>query len=118
MINRLKSIAKKILSGEDDDKKIIVLSTGEQKPDLDLRIVGLFSNVDEEKVSEIVTGLLYMNALNKAAKEEDKKKITKLLLKIIIILLERWIQKLKLKIIFIYQHMAAALTTCLHCMTL
>ena len=74
MINRLKSLVKKLLSEEDEEKKIIVLSTGEQKPDLDLRIVGLFSNVDEEKVSELVTGLLYMNALNKAAKEEEKKK--------------------------------------------
>jgi ATP-dependent Clp endopeptidase proteolytic subunit ClpP len=74
MINRIKNIVKKMLSTEDEDKKIIVLSTGEQKPDLDLRIIGLFSNVDEEKVSELVTGLLYMNALNKAEKEEDKRK--------------------------------------------
>jgi len=74
MINRIKNIVKKMLSTEDEDKKIIVLSTGEQKPDLDLRIIGLFSNVDEEKVSELVTGLLYLNALNKAEKEEDKRK--------------------------------------------
>ena len=74
MINQIKNIVKKMLSTEDEDKKIIVLSTGEQKPDLDLRIIGLFSNVDEEKVSELVTGLLYMNALNKAEKEEDKRK--------------------------------------------
>ena len=74
MINRIKNIVKKMLSTEDEDKKVIVLSTGEQKPDLDLRIIGLFSNVDEEKVSELVTGLLYMNALNKAEKEEDKRK--------------------------------------------
>lgn len=74
MINRLKNIIKKMLGEDEEDKKIIVLSTGDQKPDLDLRVVGLFSNVDEEKVSELVTGLLYMNALNKAEKEEDKRK--------------------------------------------
>ena len=75
MINRLKNFVKNLFSETEEDKKIIVLSTGgEQKPDLDLRIVGLFSNVDEEKVSELVTGLLYMNALNKAEKEEDKRK--------------------------------------------
>ena len=73
MINRLKGIIKKILTGE-EEKKIIVLAGNEGKPDLDLRIVGLFSSVDEEKVSELATGLLYMNELNKAEKDETKRK--------------------------------------------
>jgi len=73
MINRLKSIIRKILIGE-EEKKVIVLAGNEGKPDLDLRIVGLFSSVDEEKVSELATGLLYMNELNKAEKDETKRK--------------------------------------------
>ena len=73
MINRLRSMIRKMLIGE-EEKKIIVLAGGNDKPDLDLRIVGLFSNVDEEKVSEIVTGLLYMNELNKAEEDETKRK--------------------------------------------
>ena len=73
MINRLRSLIKKILIGE-EEKKIIVLAGGSDKPDLDLRIVGLFSNVDEEKVSELATGLLYMNELNKAEEDETKRK--------------------------------------------
>ncbi len=73
MINRLRSLIKKILIGE-EEKKIIVLAGGSDKPDLDLRIVGLFSSVDEEKVSEIATGLLYMNELNKAEEDVTKRK--------------------------------------------
>ena len=73
MINRLKSLIKKILIGE-EEKKIIVLAGGGDKPDLDLRIVGLFSSVDEEKVSELATGLLYMNELNKAEEDVTKRK--------------------------------------------
>jgi ATP-dependent Clp endopeptidase proteolytic subunit ClpP len=77
MINRIKEKIKSIISvdsGGDLDKKIIVLTTGDQKPDLDLRIMGLFGDVGEEKVSEMFTALLYMNELNKAAKEEKEKK--------------------------------------------
>jgi len=73
MIKRLTNIVKKLLIGE-EEKKIIVLAAGGDKPDLDLRIVGLFSSVDEEKVSEIATGLLYMNELNKAEEDESKRK--------------------------------------------
>ena len=73
MINRLRSLIKKILIGE-EEKKIIVLAGGSDKPDLDLRIVGLFSSVDEEKVSELATGLLYMNELNKAEEDVTKRK--------------------------------------------
>jgi len=73
MIKRLTDIVKRILIGE-EEKKIIVLAAGGDKPDLDLRIVGLFSSVDEEKVSEIATGLLYMNELNKAEEDESKRK--------------------------------------------
>tara|TARA_B100000287_G_scaffold138782_1_gene130737 strand:- start:117 stop:746 length:630 start_codon:yes stop_codon:yes gene_type:complete len=73
MIKRLTDIVKRILIGE-EEKKIIVLAAGGDKPDLDLRIVGLFSSVDEEKVSELATGLLYMNELNKAEEDESKRK--------------------------------------------
>ena len=73
MIKRLTNIVKKLLIGE-EEKKIIVLAAGGDKPDLDLRIVGLFSSVDEEKVSELATGLLYMNELNKAEEDESKRK--------------------------------------------
>ncbi len=73
MIKRLTDIVKRILIGE-EEKKIIVLAAGGDKPDLDLRIVGLFSSVDEETVSEIATGLLYMNELNKAEEDESKRK--------------------------------------------
>ena len=73
MIKRLTNIVKRILIGE-EEKKIIVLAAGGDKPDLDLRIVGLFSSVDEEKVSELATGLLYMNELNKAEEDESKRK--------------------------------------------
>ena len=44
---------------------------GEAPPEPDLRVVGLFSEVVDEKITEIIHGLLYMNEMNKL--EEDPK---------------------------------------------
>ena len=39
----------------------------------DLRILGLFADVAEEKVGELVHGLLYLDEINKLSKEDKKK---------------------------------------------
>jgi len=70
IINKITGI---FSSEEEPQQNFLVVNAGKQ-PELDLRIVGLFSNVDEEKISEIVTGILYMDELNKAEKEEEKRK--------------------------------------------
>ena len=49
---------------------------GAEKPEPDLRVMGLFSEVEQEKIAELVHALLYMNEMNKLTeKEEDKKSI-------------------------------------------
>ena len=74
MIKRIVNKITDIFSFEQEPQQnFLVVNAGKQS-ELDLRIVGLFSNVDEEKISEIVTGMLYMDELNKAEKEEDKRK--------------------------------------------
>lgn len=70
IINKITGI---FSSEEDPQQNFLVVNAGKQS-ELDLRIVGLFSNVDEERISEIVTGILYMDELNKAEKEEQKRK--------------------------------------------
>ena len=71
----IKKIINKItgIFSSEPQQNFLVVNSGKQS-DLDLRIVGLFSNVDEEKISEIVTGILYMDELNKAEKEKEKRK--------------------------------------------
>jgi len=53
------------------------LAAGALSPmELDLRVIGLFSDVEQEKVAEICQSLIYMNEANKIQeKEEDKKSI-------------------------------------------
>jgi len=63
-------------------KKIIALlvaspsgnlpSVAQREPEL--RVVGLFSTIEEEKIAEIIHAMLYMNEVNKAQKDEKKKK--------------------------------------------
>ena len=43
----------------------------------ELRVVGLFSTIEEEKIAEIIHAMLYMNEVNKAQKDEKKKKAIK-----------------------------------------
>ena len=49
-------------------------SLSENFTDLDLRIIGLFSDVDQEKTAELTQLLIYLNEVNKVEKDEEKKK--------------------------------------------
>ena len=73
MIKRLKDKLDKLL--DEDEKKIVLmegLGGGAREPDL--RIVGLFAEVVDEKVAEIVHAMLYMNEMNKLQKDKTKKR--------------------------------------------
>jgi len=73
MIDRIKEKVNKMLEG-DDEKKILIIehpTATENEPDL--RVVGLFADVVEEKVAEVVLALLYMNEQNKLISDEEQK---------------------------------------------
>ena len=73
MIKKLKDL----LTSPDNDKKIILLdsgATGASEPDL--RAVGLFSDVNEEKIAEILHNMLFFNAVNMQSEEKDRLPIT------------------------------------------
>jgi len=60
-----------------DEKKMVILdpaSLGPQEPDM--RVVGLFADVNDEKVAEIIQSILYFNELNLQAEEDNQKPIT------------------------------------------
>ena len=70
----IRDLIKRLLIGshpEQQQESKIVLMNGETPPEPDLRVVGLFSEVVDEKITEIIHGLLYMNEMNKL--EEDPK---------------------------------------------
>ena len=73
----IRKFLEKLASDESD--KIVLLdpsALGSAKPEPDLRIIGMFCDVHEEKVAEIIHAMLYLNEMNKLEKKaEDKRPI-------------------------------------------
>jgi ATP-dependent Clp protease protease subunit len=64
------------LDEEEEQPKIVLLDPSGGTSEPDLRTVGLFSDVAEDKVAELVQGLLYLDALNLSTENaEDQKPI-------------------------------------------
>ena len=80
MINKIKDIilpnAEKTTAS--DDKKIVLIDptslAGPTEPDL--RVVGLFCDVNEEKIAEIIHSVIFFNEMNLQCKPEARKPVT------------------------------------------
>jgi len=73
MIKRLKDI----MTSSGEDKKIIVIDSGASGPqEPDLRSVGLFADVNEEKIAEILHNMLFFSEINKVSEEKERLPIT------------------------------------------
>ena len=84
MLNKIiKKIQEKISEGAESENmgdRIILLDpdalagASTSPMELDLRVIGLFSDVEQEKIAETCQSLIYMNESNKIQKEEEDKK--------------------------------------------
>ena len=81
MIERIKDkineIFTEVENAATEDQKIILLDPAslskELQPEPEMRIVGLFGDVAEEKIAEVIQGILYHDQVNHSIeKEEDK----------------------------------------------
>jgi ATP-dependent Clp protease protease subunit len=72
MIKRLKDKLASII--EEEEQKIILMDASGGSREPDLRVVGLFSEIVDEKIAEIIHAMLFMNEMNKAEKDEKKRK--------------------------------------------
>jgi ATP-dependent Clp protease protease subunit len=73
----IKKLIKKMKTAmEDGERKIVLVDpsalTGPPEPDL--RIIGMFCDVQEEKVAEVIHAMLYLNEMNKLEKDSVKKR--------------------------------------------
>ena len=73
----IRKFIKRLLFGqrqpEQQENKIVLMNT-EAPAEPDLRVVGLFSEVVDEKITEIIHGLLYMNEMNKLEQDPKNKR--------------------------------------------
>ena len=71
MIDRIKEKVSTIFSDEEmpaleDDKRVVLINAdGGAPPEPELRVVGLYTDINEEKVAEVTQALLYLNESNK-----------------------------------------------------
>ena len=72
MIKRLKDKITSML--DDEEQKIILMDASGGSKEPDLRVVGLFSEIVDEKIAEIIHAMLFMNEMNKAEEDEKNKK--------------------------------------------
>ena len=70
MIKRIKEMISR-----DDEKKIVIIDPatliGNSEPDM--RVVGLFADVSDEKIAEIIHSILYFNEMNLQIPPEERK---------------------------------------------
>jgi len=76
MINKIREKVNTFINSIEEEtmhpENVVLVEAPGDTPEPDMRIVGLFSDVSEEKVAEIVQGLLYMDEVNKAEKDSKK----------------------------------------------
>ena len=69
----IRELIKRLLIGshpEQQQESKIVLMNGDAPQEPDLRVVGLFSEVVDEKVAELVHAMLYLDEVNRVREEE------------------------------------------------
>lgn len=74
----IKKLLEKLTSAIEQEQKIVLLDAGAlagAKSEPDLRIIGMFCDVHEEKVAEVIHAMLYLNEINRTAEPEERQPI-------------------------------------------
>jgi len=80
MIDRIKEKVGTMFTNEEsptieEDPKVILVNAGpEGVPEPELRVVGLYTDITEEKVAEVTQALLYLNETNRLKEDDEEKK--------------------------------------------
>lgn len=79
MINKIREIVKTILTEEKESLQdnVVILNAGDvpMQAEPELRVMGLFCDVVDEKVAELVHALLFLNQTNAGRPEEEREPI-------------------------------------------
>ena len=72
----IKKLLEMLASGADEQQIVLLdpTSLGGTTREPDLRVIGMFCDVHEEKVAEVIHAMLYLNETNKLEKDEEKKR--------------------------------------------
>jgi len=72
----IKKLMDKLKSVADEEQKIVVIDPAALggSPEPDLRTIGMFCDISEEKVAEVIHAMLYLNEMNKLEKKEEDRR--------------------------------------------
>lgn len=72
----IKKILEKMANSADDQKIVLLdpAALAQERKEPDLRIIGMFCDVHEEKVAEIIHAMLYLNEMNRLQKKPELKR--------------------------------------------
>ena len=76
MIKKIKEIITQSEDSQKDDKKVILIDPSDAQQEPDMRVVGLFADVNEEKIAEVIHSVLFFNEMNRQSPPENQKPIT------------------------------------------
>ena len=75
MIGKIKDKIIEFVGEEEQQKKIIIADPRQLLGEPDLRIIGLFGDVMEEKIAELSHALVYLNEMNNLSPEDNKRPV-------------------------------------------
>ena len=72
----IKKLLDKITTAAEDEQKIVLIDPAALggSPEPDLRTIGMFCDISEEKVAEVIHAMLYLNEMNKLEKKEEDRR--------------------------------------------
>ena len=75
----IKKLLEKMAAAAEDDQKVVLVDPSmlSGAPEPDMRIIGMFCDVHEEKVAEIIHAMLYLNEMNKLEKKKERTRYNK-----------------------------------------
>lgn len=72
----IKKLIDKLKTADDEEQKIVLVDSSAlgTTAEPDLRTIGMFCDISEEKIAEVIHAMLYLNEINKLEKKAENKR--------------------------------------------
>jgi len=70
--NKSKTLSTDTEKEEEETEQVMIIAPAQSEPDM--RVIGLLSDITEDKLADLIQGFYYLNAINIAVEDEEEKK--------------------------------------------
>ena len=71
IINKSKASLTDTEKEEEETEQVMLIAPAQSEPDM--RVIGLLSDITEDKLADLIQGFYYLNAINIAVEDEEEK---------------------------------------------